>query len=823
MVMQIKYKMDWYSKGYDTCNIDDMISMIKGTRYSNKMVLEYFDEEVVEVKPYFDIDISNKNVDDFAELYNHKNEILNKSLEYLHSVFEIENEDFAISESKYDNKISFHVVINKKIKRDMLTLLKKQESLNFKKYCFDLAPYGKTQKFRMVKTSKDGKNSPLNPITHKTDLAKHIISYVENIDYVKFKIKLEDTTKKSKNNIIKPNNIICAEDITTNHHDNITIHNQDSMVQKLVNTLSGSRADDYDEWLNVGICLYNISVDNEHIWTNFSKKSEKYKDGECKKKWMTFQNNKYTIGSLYYWSKCDNPEEYEKIINSHNMRKIMNALNCTDADIAEISADILRDEWVYSNKSWYYFDGVRWIKDISNDRIFISFSRVVQAFKRYKAYAQLDDSVSDSVKENTQGLIDEVINKHLKSKRGIDNVLVFVKNLLRNDKFHAQLDSNIFLIGFNDGVFDLMNNVFRKSLPEDLISKNCGWNYSDVTKISNDDINDFNDVFNKIFVDKEQQEYIIDLYSACLNGHSPQMFQINSGFNNSGGNGKGLLKRWMLKAIGEYASEFNVSLLTQKRGKANAANAELSKLVSIRFAICSEPEHTAQINGAIIKEMTGGDTLSCRQLYSNDDSFKPSFTLFMECNKKPAVDVEDGGIMRRFRVCEFKSCFVEDITKIDANKNIYEMDDTLYLAENIDRYGLIWLSILIKNHNTLIKTKNHLTVTCPEFIKQNTYQYFNDTNLFINWMNNTLVESEKNDSLSMQELYSAYKNSDEYINQPKRSRMTKKECETALIKSPYYKYYHHISNKNLQLKHPISKNSNTIGYHHLDLLNVFDL
>jgi len=101
----------------------------------------------------------------------------------------------------------------------------------------------------------------------------------------------------------------------------------DDDVERLLDMLSLERCDDRDEWIQIGLCLYNIDKEYKLLWKTWSKKSKKYKAGECEEKWRGFKNkkddeSKLTIGSLLYWCKEDNESEYNSFIkekNTHNL------------------------------------------------------------------------------------------------------------------------------------------------------------------------------------------------------------------------------------------------------------------------------------------------------------------------------------------------------------------------------------------------------------------------------------------------------------------------------------------------------------------------
>jgi len=87
--------------------------------------------------------------------------------------------------------------------------------------------------------------------------------------------------------------------------------------QSLIGMLSQQRSDEYSKWLEVGICLRNISRDLMDDWIEFSKKSSKFDESVCFDKWYSFEprENGPNIGSLHNWAKEDDPQEYEHYIN----------------------------------------------------------------------------------------------------------------------------------------------------------------------------------------------------------------------------------------------------------------------------------------------------------------------------------------------------------------------------------------------------------------------------------------------------------------------------------------------------------------------------
>ncbi len=73
-----------------------------------------------------------------------------------------------------------------------------------------------------------------------------------------------------------------------------------------LDALSYHRADNYDEWLAVGMALHTIDEELLSEWDKWSSQSPKYKSGECAKKWRSFSTGGgVTLGTLAHMAKQD--------------------------------------------------------------------------------------------------------------------------------------------------------------------------------------------------------------------------------------------------------------------------------------------------------------------------------------------------------------------------------------------------------------------------------------------------------------------------------------------------------------------------------------
>ena len=97
------------------------------------------------------------------------------------------------------------------------------------------------------------------------------------------------------------------------------------------------------------------------MWIEFSKKSKKFKSGECESKWKGFRSGNWKLGSLYWWAKEDSPKEYiEFLIRQTDPiveESIRNRIAGTSYDVARVVQKRFQWEFVCASiqfKQWYH-------------------------------------------------------------------------------------------------------------------------------------------------------------------------------------------------------------------------------------------------------------------------------------------------------------------------------------------------------------------------------------------------------------------------------------------------------------------------------------
>ena len=143
--------------------------------------------------------------------------------------------------------------------------------------------------------------------------------------------------------------------------------------------------------------------------------------------------------------------------------------------------------------------------------------------------------------------------------------LSFIKKVIkaseaRMNNNDIKFDNNPDLLGFNYGVYDLINHEFRPYKYDDYMTMTCGYDYTD--KIDETKLQTINTLIEQIMPDPDIRKLYLQILSAGLTGRAIEKFVV---FNGGGRNGKGLINEFMKLVLGDYALIYaNVSILTEK-------------------------------------------------------------------------------------------------------------------------------------------------------------------------------------------------------------------------------------------------------------------
>ncbi len=580
------------------------------------------------------------------------------------------------------------------------------------------------------------------------------------------------------------------------------------IAKKLALILSDERATSQSTWIEVGYCLHSISPTLLPAWIGFSKKWELWVDSkDCEKQWDWYNknnNNNYTIGSLHYWAKNDNHDEYKNIIRDSLSMIVHSSVGSSGshADVANVIYHYFKDCFVCANikdSSWYYFNdrkGGKWEetemghelrKRLSNDIVDV-YNYYGGIYKNRANDLLLEDEDAAKLQSDKHTKCLEIQIK-LKDSVYKDKVMKECKEKFYDKEFIDKLNDKKNLIGFENGIYDLNEAEFRSGLPSDYVSLSTGYSLpvdvknlpvklDEITDLigSMDDYNELNDALEdfltKVFPIPRVREYTMRFLSSCLSGEiREEKFYFWTG---SGGNGKSKLVELIDFVLGDYSRSMDVAFLTTKRGSSSSASPELENIKNARFVYMSEPEKTDLIYVGKLKQMTGGDKMTTRALFKGTTQFKPQFKIVLMCNDLPQLGGNDGGIWRRIEVVKYLAKFTDNERSVNHERYQYLADNQL--TSKLEQWKLVFIVKLFQKYIDYDKEG-----TCPpEEVKEETKQYKTSNDLIANWIDDRVIESDEFSTFD--DLYDDWENycDDEGVHQ--KQRPEKKEIKAELMK-----------------------------------------
>lgn len=125
-----------------------------------------------------------------------------------------------------------------------------------------------------------------------------------------------------------------------------------------------------------------------------------------------------------------------------------------------------------------------------------------------------------------------------------------------------------------------------------------------------------------------------------------------------GANGKSTILNAIKALMGDYAATTSFSTFDTKND--NGRNDGLAELRGKRFVAASEGEQGRSIAEAKIKSVISSDEISCRFLFNNLFSYKPTYKVILASNHLPEIRGTDKGIWRRVHLVPFNQTFEGD-------------------------------------------------------------------------------------------------------------------------------------------------------------------
>lgn len=538
------------------------------------------------------------------------------------------------------------------------------------------------------------------------------------------------------------------------------------------------RCGDYNDWISVGICLKNISNTSESlaVWSEITRKVDKshkkssYSDAQLMAKWnllkLSEREKPLKMGSLHYWAKVDNLEVYNSILGESIIDWIINFADETHMSVVTLVKRLYQHEFRCSTagkkgeSEWFMFVGHSWVplkkNVILRKRLGVEVLDYYYKAKQHLITLILKGSQTErEVHEKKEKLL-SVIMKKLKDHSFRNGVMKECESEYYDEKFLERLNMNPRFVGCSNGVLELRHHetddmsdipkvLFRPGRPDDCISFQTG-KVGELDPIpyvpfDPEHPNEYHkaiiDFYEKVYPNKELREYVLTLDASCLEGENKeQKFYFETG---SGGNGKSMRQLLKQNTLGDYAKTISVVVFTRKRPDSSQHNADIVRLRGARYIYTGEPEINEKINAPLMKQWSGGDAVSARGMFQDQDELKIMGRIFLACNDLPTITSMDGGTWRRIRVIPHVAKFIgpgDPVPDIPA-EHIHARDDSLTSKFKTHEMRVAYLGILVYYYENYY-LKHGLTE--PDCVKSASDTYKHENDVFAAFAEETFVK-----------------------------------------------------------------------------------
>jgi putative DNA primase/helicase len=201
-----------------------------------------------------------------------------------------------------------------------------------------------------------------------------------------------------------------------------------------------------------------------------------------------------------------------------------------------------------------------------------------------------------------------------------------------------ELDRDPWLLPVENGVLDLRTLALRPARREDLVTKVAPVAWDPRATAPR-----WGAFLAEVQPDPEVRAFLQRWAGYAATGVVREhAFVIHHG---GGRNGKGVFMDTLLDVLGPYAKQVPADLLIQKQGQVHPT--ERMVLKSLRLAAASETDKGARLSTALVKLLTGGDTISARGMGENFTEFKPTHKLALSTNNRPVIHEQTAAIWER--------------------------------------------------------------------------------------------------------------------------------------------------------------------------------
>jgi putative DNA primase/helicase len=298
--------------------------------------------------------------------------------------------------------------------------------------------------------------------------------------------------------------------------------------------------------------------------------------------------------------------------------------------VAQHGADI---RFSHSSNEWLLWDGTRYAIDKTGG-----------IERKAKEFAK--SSYFQAAKSNLQGSASLLWGRTSMSRNHINSVIHFARTEPGIPVTADQLDADRWLFNCRNGTIDLRSGKLGEHRRHDLITRLAPVEYHPNAKCPR-----WEEYLHRVMSGNiELIGFLQRAVGYSLTGETKEhALFIPYG---TGKNGKTTFVETVRKIFGDYVKVAEANLLLQRRSE--GPRNDIARLAGARLVLTSETGAGGKLDEALVKRLTGGDTMIARFLYQEFEEFYPSAKFWLTTNNKPQIQGRDLAIWRRIKLIPFQ-------------------------------------------------------------------------------------------------------------------------------------------------------------------------
>lgn len=369
-------------------------------------------------------------------------------------------------------------------------------------------------------------------------------------------------------------------------------------------------------------------------------------------------------------------------------------------------------------KQWLVRDGELWRPDETG--------RIVRRAK------QTVQTIATEARNQEDLDYQKAMRKHAKtsgSLRSVESMINLARSEIGIPVGANQVDADPYLLGTLSGVLDLRDQAITDT--DQIVTKRVPVLFNAEASCPR-----WKQFLDEVFAgDDDLVKYIQQAVGYSLSGRTTE--QCLFFLHGSGANGKSTFLNVIRHLLGEYAVTAPPTVLMSSGKQDNAA---IASMHGARLSVASEVGEESRFDEVTVKQLTGGDSVSCRHLYANYFTYTPQFKLWIGGNHKPQIHGTDYAIWRRIKLIPFNVTFAKgDCDPKLEQKLKLEIEGILNWAIDGCRDWMV---------NGLDE---------PDSVSQATAEYRSESDIVRQFLDDRCVPGGPDDMIAASLLYSEYR------------------------------------------------------------------